>query len=80
MPVLPIACMVIAALSAPAPMSVPPSAPSREADARVAQYCPYGFASICATAYGSCYLGAPLCRGAPCYCPTVYGPVWGIAQ
>lgn len=78
--VLPAACLAIAALSTPPPTSSPWRPPTQQPDARVAQYCPYGFASICATAYGSCYLGMPLCRGSPCYCPTVYGPVWGIAQ
>lgn len=42
-----------------------------------AQYCPYGVGYYCVTPYGSCQLYQPLCVGAPCYCPSVYGPVWG---
>jgi hypothetical protein len=43
-----------------------------------AQLCPW--ATVCVTPYGVCYLGQPLCRGAPCYCPTIYGPAWGYAD
>jgi hypothetical protein len=39
------------------------------------QYCPYGVGYYCITPYGTCQLYQPLCIGAPCYCPTVYGPV-----
>jgi hypothetical protein len=28
----------------------------------------------------SCPLGVPMYPGARCYCPTVYGPAWGIAR
>ena len=44
------------------------------------QYCRYGVARLCATTYGACYLGGPLCVGDPCYCPSAYGPVWGVAR
>lgn len=39
--------------------------------------CPYGPGYYCVTPYGTCQLYQPLCIGSPCYCPTVYGPVWG---
>lgn len=39
--------------------------------------CPYGTGYYCVTFYGTCQLYQPLCIGAPCYCPSVYGPVWG---
>lgn len=39
--------------------------------------CPYGTGFYCVTPYGSCQLYQPLCVGSPCYCPSVYGPVWG---
>ncbi len=44
------------------------------------QYCRYGAARLCATTYGACYLSGPLCVGDPCYCPSAYGPVWGVAR
>jgi hypothetical protein len=55
-------------------------APSDVARAWPAQYCPAGWATVCVTPYGVCYLGTPLCRGAACYCPSPYGPVWGYAD
>jgi hypothetical protein len=37
------------------------------------------FATICYAAV-SCPLGVQMFPGARCYCPTVYGPAWGIAR
>ena len=34
----------------------------------------------CITPYGWCQLYQPLPYGSSCYCPSAYGPVWGIAQ
>lgn len=45
-----------------------------------AQYCRYGVARLCATTYGACNLSGQLCVGDPCYCPSAYGPVWGVAR
>jgi hypothetical protein len=43
---------------------------------RLAQY---GAASRCFTQFGWCWLAYPLPAGVSCYCPSVYGPVWGLA-
>jgi len=36
-------------------------------------------ASRCSTPYGACWLGTPLSVGDLCYCPSLYGPVYGRA-
>ena len=38
------------------------------------------YATMCVTQIGSCALGMPIIAGNACYCPTFYGPAWGIAQ
>jgi hypothetical protein len=43
---------------------------------RLAQY---GAANRCFTQFGWCWLAYPLPAGVSCYCPSIYGPVWGLA-
>jgi len=39
-------------------------------------------ASYCATNYGACMLapGIRLTAGSGCYCPSMWGPIWGTAR
>lgn len=37
-------------------------------------------ASACTTPYGACPMGIAIAAGSPCYCPSMYGPVWGVAR
>lgn len=43
---------------------------------RLAQY---GAAARCFTQFGWCWLAYPLPAGVSCYCPSIYGAVWGLA-
>ncbi|WP_425466366.1 eCIS core domain-containing protein [Pseudorhodoferax soli] len=56
----------------------PPLAP-RYASPQVAFPRPVG-ATACTTSYGACPMGIAIAAGSPCYCPSMYGPVWGIAR
>lgn len=60
------------------PMLDQPSSAMRQDRRRLqlAQYMAYA----CVTPYGVCPLAYPLPYGASCYCPSVYGPVWGVAR
>jgi len=37
-------------------------------------------ASFCITPYGSCKMGTAIPQGSACYCPSLFGPIWGIGQ
>lgn len=37
-------------------------------------------AQFCITPGGSCAMGQPVPIGSPCYCPTLFGPLWGVAR
>jgi len=37
-------------------------------------------ARICSTPYGTCPMAVAIPQGASCYCPSAYGPVWGIGR
>ena len=41
---------------------------------------PSGFAQICATVLGYCFMGQPISVGSQCLCPTQFGPVAGLGQ
>jgi hypothetical protein len=37
-------------------------------------------ARICLTQYGNCWMAQAIPVGAPCFCPTAFGPIGGIGQ
>lgn len=58
--------------------STPPQAP-RFSNPQVAFPRPVA-ASACTTPHGACPMGIAIAVGSPCYCPSMYGPVWGISR
>lgn len=37
-------------------------------------------ASACTTPHGACPMGIAIAVGSPCYCPSMYGAVWGLSR
>lgn len=65
--------------------AVSPSRPTRRSprptpDLPIPSRPTYPAARYCVTTFGTCMMGMQVPVGSNCYCPSLYGPVWGVAQ
>ena len=61
------------------PPRVPPE-PIPDFDIPPQPVSPPAVAQMCLTQLGNCWMGMPIPVGSSCYCPSGFGPVWGVAQ